>query len=140
MTFSSLAASVRALIETRRLSFDGGHDGGESSSGVGVEDTKWSGRLHSLTYGVLFFLFPFTMLGTNAGIGGPLIIALHSSATSEALVTMGAVVTIIGVFTGLWALSNITALKKEGLVRLEDDHIKSNGNSTARQHGATSSV
>jgi hypothetical protein len=119
MAFSTLAALVRTLIETRKLSFDG--QNGETLLGVDIKDSKWSNRLHPLLYGVLFFLFPFTMLGTNAGIGGPLIVALHSNATSEALVTMGSVVTIFGVVTGLWVLSNVSTLEIEGRVRLGDE-------------------
>ena len=133
MAFSTLAAKVRSLIETRTLSFAGTQD-------AGTKDSRWSSILHSLTYGILFFVFPFTMLGTNAGIGGPLIVALHSKATSEALVTFGSVVTITGVAIGLWAFGNVAALSSDGGIRVDDEPFKPNGSQNGRQYGTNDTV
>ena len=44
--------------------------------------------------GALFVLFPVCFIGANLGAGGPMIIALHQSEPSEALVTLGTLASI----------------------------------------------
>jgi len=70
-------------------------------------------------------------MGSNLGVGAPLIISLHSSSTSEALVTLGSIATILGVGISLWVLSYVVPL--EGSLQLNGNKL--NGTSHEDQLG-----
>jgi hypothetical protein len=66
-------------------------------------------------------------MGSNIGLGGPLIVALHSSAVSESLVQLGSIATMIGVGVALYVLSLVVQV--EGTIKLESPRYNGNGHS-----------
>ncbi|KAK7456863.1 hypothetical protein CaCOL14_010764 [Colletotrichum acutatum] len=69
-------------------------------------------------------IFPITFMAANIGIGAPLIISLHSSIKSEALVTLGTMASILGSVVAIMALPTMIPGIEEG-VRLPTDSSSS---------------
>ncbi|KAH7009493.1 hypothetical protein EDB80DRAFT_775933 [Ilyonectria destructans] len=53
----------------------------------------------------LFVIFPMTFMAANIGAGGPLIISLHSSMQSEALVTLGTLASTLVALMSIYGAS-----------------------------------
>ncbi|EXF76705.1 hypothetical protein CFIO01_03516 [Colletotrichum fioriniae PJ7] len=71
-----------------------------------------------------FLIFPITFMAANIGVGAPLIISLHSSIQSEALVTLGTMASILGSVIAIMALPTLIPGIEEGL-RLPTDSSSS---------------
>lgn len=69
-------------------------------------------------------IFPITFMAANIGVGAPLIISLHSSIQSEALVTLGTMASILGSVIAIMALPTMIPGIEEGL-RLPTDSSSS---------------
>ncbi|KAI9830039.1 MAG: hypothetical protein M1819_005869 [Sarea resinae] len=81
---------------------------------VRARATSWPALL------TIFFVFPFTMVGSNAGIGSPLIVALHSSNPTEAVVTVGSLLCIAFACVVVWGAYFF--LPSEGKIALEESN------------------
>ncbi|KAI8170505.1 hypothetical protein K4K49_001233 [Colletotrichum sp. SAR 10_70] len=60
-------------------------------------------------------IFPITFMAANIGVGAPLIISLHSSIQTEALVTLGTMASILGSVIAILALPAMIPGIEEGV-------------------------
>jgi len=75
----------------------------------------------------LFVLFPATFFLANLGAGAPLIITLHASNPTPALVTLGSLVTIVFALTLIWGASYLLPADGEIALLGNEASFKPNG-------------